>query len=101
MTEAHKSIRVEVVYALPEACWSRSLELAEGATVASALAVIGTEALAALAGVDPGRIAIFSRPVRAESVLRDGDRIELLRPLVADPKQSRRARASTRPGARS
>lgn len=94
-------VRVEVVYALSESCWSKSLMLPEGATVATALATIGWDTPEAPPGIDPGRIAIFSRPARLETALRDGDRIELLRPLLADPKQSRRARASAPPGARS
>jgi hypothetical protein len=45
--------------------------------------------------IDPQKLAIFSRPAEPDSVLRDGDRVEILRPLIADPKQARRARAAT------
>lgn len=86
-------IRVEVVYALPDRYWSVPLELASGATVSQALALAGIERLAADIEVDPARLAIFSRPVQPSTVLRDGDRVEILRPLLADPKQARRARA--------
>lgn len=86
-------IRVEVVYALPERYWSVPLELASGATVAQALSSAGMERVAEGAEIDPARLAVFSRPVLPSTVLRDGDRLEILRPLVADPKQNRRARA--------
>ena len=58
----------EVVYALPESCWSKSLVLAAGATVATALAAIDWATPDAPRGIDPGRIAIFSRPARLETV---------------------------------
>jgi hypothetical protein len=86
-------IRIEVVYALPERYWSVALELASGSTVAQALSLAGMEGLAEGAEIDPARLAVFSRPVLPSTVLRDGDRLEILRPLVADPKQNRRARA--------
>ncbi|HMB58254.1 MAG TPA: RnfH family protein [Arenimonas sp.] len=87
-------MRVDVVYALPERYWSLMLTLPEGAVVADALAMIGKEKEANDWEVDATRLAIFSRPVTAETRLRDGDRLELLRPLLADPKQARRERAS-------
>lgn len=90
-TEA--AIHVEVVYALPERYWSVPLELAAGATVSEALAMAGIERLAADIEVEPARLAIFSRPAELSTVLREGDRLEVLRPLLADPKETRRSRA--------
>ena len=86
-------IRVEVVYALPERYWSVPLELPGGATVSQALLLAGMEHLVEGVEIDPARLAIFSRPVLPSAVLRDGDRLEILRPLLADPKLDRRARA--------
>ena len=86
-------IRVEVVYALPERYWSVPLELASGSTVAQALSLAGMERLVEGVQIDPACLAVFSRPVLPSTVLRDGDRLEILRPLMADPKQNRRARA--------
>jgi len=88
------SIRVEVIYALPDRYWSVRLELAGNSRVAEAVA----QAKAQLPDVpiDENRLAVFSRPVTLDSVLRDGDRLEILRPLIADPKQARRERAADR-----
>ncbi|GAB3045713.1 RnfH family protein [Stenotrophomonas tumulicola] len=80
--------RVEVVMAWPDRVLQRSLELAEDATVADAIAA------AALEGSDAcPAVAVHGVLARPGQVLQDGDRIELLRPLLADPKDSRRRRA--------
>ena len=91
------TIRVEVVYALPERYWSFRLELGSGATVSQALAAASLEQLPEGIEIDPAHLAIFSRPALLSTILRDGDRLEVLRPLLADPKQSRRARAVASP----
>jgi putative ubiquitin-RnfH superfamily antitoxin RatB of RatAB toxin-antitoxin module len=46
-------------------------------------------------GVDAAMLAIFGNTATPESLLHDGDRVEVLRPLVADPKQARRERAKS------
>jgi putative ubiquitin-RnfH superfamily antitoxin RatB of RatAB toxin-antitoxin module len=81
-------LNVQVLIAWPHRCERRDLQLEEGATVGDALraAALGHEA--AVAGM-----AVFGVVVDASSVLRDGDRLELLRPLQADPKDARRQRA--------
>ncbi len=80
------SLRVEVVHALAERQERVHLELAEGATVADALEASG------LAGRGTA-IGIGGKVVPASRRLRDGDRVELLRPLAQDPKEARRQRA--------
>ena len=92
--EAPPSIQVAVVYALPERYWTVPLRLPHGCTVATALQAVELAQILELWAADPARLAIFSRPVELATVLRDGDRLELLRPLAADPKQSRRDRAA-------
>lgn len=89
---AAETIRVEVVYALADAQALVALELPAGSTAASAVAASAlTARFPELAGaLSP--LAVFGRPVTPTSVLADGDRVELLRPLVADPKDRRRAR---------
>ncbi len=86
-------IRVEVVYAEPERQFLRRVELAAGASVADAIAASGIEREA---GIDAASMAIgiWSKPIAATTLLRDGDRVELYRPLKADPKESRRRRAA-------
>jgi putative ubiquitin-RnfH superfamily antitoxin RatB of RatAB toxin-antitoxin module len=95
-------IRVEVVYALAQAQQVRELELEQGARVMDALAVCG---LAEVPGGRPGdhHIGIWGAPASLGTLLRDRDRVEIYRELVADPKQARRRRATqqrkTTPGA--
>jgi putative ubiquitin-RnfH superfamily antitoxin RatB of RatAB toxin-antitoxin module len=86
-------IHVEVAYAEPERQFLLRVELAEGAVVAEAITASGIEREA---GVDAATMAIgiWSKLAQPATLLRDGDRIELYRPLKADPKESRRRRAA-------
>lgn len=84
-------MRVELLRAWPRRFERVEVELREGARVTDALAAAGW-------GGDPEVVAyaVFGQRVDADAMLHDGDRIELLRPLVADPKQARRERAEER-----
>lgn len=93
-------IAVEVVHALRARQLVLRLEVAPGTTAAQALA------LASARGSWPSlpqghRLAVFGKLVDADRVLVDGDRVELLRPLVNDPKEIRRRRAAALAAARS
>ena len=92
-------LQVEVVYALPDRCWRVLVNLSPGARVADALAAANLPANVPGLVVDEAMLAIFGRTATPESSLHDGDRVEVLRPLLADPKQARRDRAKS--GARS
>jgi putative ubiquitin-RnfH superfamily antitoxin RatB of RatAB toxin-antitoxin module len=82
-------LRVEVVRALPTRQRVARVELDEGSTARDAVEAAGiTAPFAAL-----GR---FGKKIEPETILRDGDRIELLRPLREDPKDARRRRAARR-----
>ena len=85
-------IRVEVVDAQATAQEVIVLELEQGARVADALAAAG---LAELSGRQTARnyVGIWGALVSPETELRDRDRIEIYRELVADPKHARRQRA--------
>lgn len=81
-------LRVEVIEALTGRVVSVALELEEGATVRAALAASGRA---------PGEaVGIHGRRVSLDTPLADGDRVEIYRPLQADPKQARRKRALRR-----
>ena len=80
-------MRIEVMYAWPRRHESVTVELPEGASVADALAASRLQP-AGISGY-----AVFGERVALEAILRDGDRLELLRPLLADPKDARRRRA--------
>jgi len=86
-------IAVSVVYALPDRATEIELRLPSGATVADALQRSGLARLHP--EVDPLHcpVGIFGRRVQRYRVLADGDRVEVYRPLVADPKEARRRRA--------
>ncbi|MBS0457787.1 MAG: RnfH family protein [Proteobacteria bacterium] len=86
-------MQVTVALALPDRAWLVALRLPAGATVDEAVERSGLRARAP--GVDQANLtlAIFGKPITPATVLRDGDRVELLRPLLLDPKQARRRRA--------
>ena len=86
-------IWVEVVYALPERQKLLRLEVPLGATVAEVIEISGIRNDFDDLEIDPGAVGIFSRKVPMDQVLREGDRVEIYRPLIADPKEARRRRA--------
>jgi putative ubiquitin-RnfH superfamily antitoxin RatB of RatAB toxin-antitoxin module len=70
----------------------RPLQVAAGTTIEQALALSGIAA--ALPDVDLGalQVGIYAKKKTRDTVLRPHDRIELYRPLIADPKHARRRR---------
>lgn len=87
-------ISVEIVYATPQRQVVRSLEVNAGCTVGEAIEQSGLRDEFPGLKVDPGAVGIFSRKVPLDRVLAEGDRVEIYRPLIADPKEARRRRAS-------
>ena len=86
-------LRVEIVYALPDSQTIVGLELPEGATVADALAASRLHEILpgkSFAGI---RLGVWGAAVLPDTPLRDRDRVEIYRELVAEPKQARRQRA--------
>lgn len=86
-------MRVEVVLAWPRRHAARMLELADDACVADALAA-AKPLMPELATVEIAAVAIHGQRAQLDTLLRDGDRVEVLRPLQIDPKQARRRRAA-------
>jgi putative ubiquitin-RnfH superfamily antitoxin RatB of RatAB toxin-antitoxin module len=85
-------VRIEVIYALADAQEIAIVELAEGAVAGQAIAASGFLERHGLAAGQL-QLGIFGKKVSPECRLRDGDRIEILRPLAMDPKEARRRRA--------
>ena len=85
-------IAVEVVYA-GEQVLRRKLTLPSGSTALQAVQASGLLALLPVGAFDPQRLGIFAQRVSAEQVLREGDRVEIYRPLQLDPMDARRRRA--------
>jgi putative ubiquitin-RnfH superfamily antitoxin RatB of RatAB toxin-antitoxin module len=88
-----KSIRVEVVLAMPERQELISLEVAAGSTLADAITQSGLAEMFEDFTLDLERIGIFGKKTSPDQLLREGDRVEIYRPLIADPKEVRRQRA--------
>ncbi|HWK62981.1 MAG TPA: RnfH family protein [Eoetvoesiella sp.] len=87
------AMTVQVVYARPGAVWHKTLALPPGATLGQALEASGfAEAFPDAAAGRPAA-GIYGQACSEERVLADGDRIEIYRPLVFDPMESRRRRA--------
>ena len=84
------TITVEVVFALPDRQTLRRVVLPEGSTVEDALAASG------LAREPHQAVGIYGKEVPVGTIVRDGDRVEIYRPLRADPKEARRRRARRR-----
>ncbi len=87
-------LKVEVVYALPERQWQVTLEVPAGATAQDAIASSGLLAVHPALATGPLRLGLFGRIVAPDQALREGDRVEVLRPLAADPKEVRRKLAA-------
>jgi putative ubiquitin-RnfH superfamily antitoxin RatB of RatAB toxin-antitoxin module len=94
------SIRVEVAYASAQRQTLRKLTLPEGSRVLDALEASGLALEFPEIDLAVHRVGIYGRRVRLDQLLRDLDRVEILRPLSADPKEARRARAAARRGPR-
>lgn len=86
-------IRVDVVYALPERQYVRSVTVEEGTTVEQAIVASGLLTLRTDIDLQVNKVGIFSRAARLTDSVTEGDRIEIYRPLIADPKELRRQRA--------
>lgn len=86
-------IAVSVVYADPTRAFLVDIALPLGATVADAIAASGIREQRPEVVISAERLAIFARKASPDAVLRDGDRVEILRPLKMDPKDARRQRA--------
>lgn len=92
-------IGLEVAYALPERQLIVKLELAAGATVKQAIEASGIRAQFPEIEENPV-VGIFSKKVGLDYVLQAGDRVEIYRPLLVDPKQVRREKAERERAAR-
>lgn len=88
------SIRVEVVYATPARQDVAKLELASGSTVASAIEASGLLQKYPEIDLARNKFGVYSKLAKADTVLRDKDRVEIYRPLIADPKEVRKKRAA-------
>ena len=92
-------MRVSIAVALPGSQEVIALELPEGSDVAAALAAAGIAAR--FPDLERCEVGIWSRICARDTPLREGDRVEIYRPLAADAKAMRRQRARLKPSTRS
>lgn len=86
-------IQVEVVYALPHKQTVLSLRVSQEEQVQQVIEQSGILQQFPDIDLDCNMVGIFGRQVKLDQRLRNGDRIEIYRPLLADPKEIRRRRA--------
>jgi len=89
-----KSINIEVVYALPEKQKIVKLKLPEGTKAIEAVAASQLSQVFNEIDETDIKLGIYSQHIENEQILKEGDRVEIYRPLVADPKEIRKRRAA-------
>ena len=87
-------ISVEVVYPLPQKQEIFMVKLPLGATVREAIESSGVLAKYPEIDLAKSKLGVFAKLAKPDSVLRDRDRVEIYRPLIADPKEVRKQRAA-------
>ena len=92
-TTSTATLTVEVVYALPEAQDAVTLRLAPGATLRDAVVRSGLLERHPEIDLAVQKLGVFGAPAAPDRPLADGDRVEIYRALVMDPKEARRRRA--------
>ena len=93
---AEQTWRVEVAYATPVRQEVIEVSVRPGATLEQVIRASGMLARFPEIDLTRQRVGIFGEPARLQDAVRDGYRVEIYRPLVADPKEARRMRAGRR-----
>lgn len=94
VTAQHSGLlRVQVCYAETTQQILRDVLVPSGSTIRQAIQQSGVEAELPVKPLENNRVGIFGKLKTLDTVLREGDRVEIYRPLLADPKEARRRRA--------
>jgi putative ubiquitin-RnfH superfamily antitoxin RatB of RatAB toxin-antitoxin module len=88
-----EKIHIEVVYALPHEQTLLKLDVPVGTSIADGIRLSGMLNKHPEIDLEKSKFGIFGKLSKADVVLRERDRIEIYRPLIADPKEVRRKRA--------
>ena len=88
-----EKIVVEVVYAYPERYFLKKLTLKNPITIQNAIVQSGVLEKYTEIDLRQNKVGIFSRLAKLTDMVENGDRIEIYRPLIADPKEIRRKKA--------
>jgi uncharacterized protein len=86
-------IRVQVCYLRPDLEILEDLAVPEGTTLRQAILLSNVLKTVPEIDLSVSRVGVYGKHKTPETVLRDHDRVEIYRPLIADPKESRRKRA--------
>ena len=89
-----EKIIVEVAYAYPNRFFLKKIELDESTSIQNVILKSGILEKYTEIDLRENKIGIFSRPAKLTDMVEHGDRIEIYRPLLADPKEIRRKRAA-------
>ena len=90
-------IPIDIVYAEPDRVWQQTVQVPAGACVEQALSAMDRARFPEGLQISEDFLAVYGRRVRFGDSLHAHDRIELLRPLTRDPKDTRRLRAADNP----
>ena len=93
-------IQVEVAYALPQKQAIIPLAVKAGTTALEAARLSGITDKFDGIDLDNAKLGIFGKVVSPQQALNEGERVEIYRPLIADPKEVRKARAARAKGKR-
>jgi putative ubiquitin-RnfH superfamily antitoxin RatB of RatAB toxin-antitoxin module len=88
-----ESIAIEVVYALPEKQSLLSVMVPPETTVKQALEQSGLLTMHQDIDLNENKVGIWYKTTKLDTIVKAGDRIEVYRPLIADPKEVRKKRA--------
>ncbi len=88
-----ETIRIEIVYALPQEQFLLTRQVVPGTTAEHAIQGSGLLEKHPEIDLAKNKIGIFGKLAKLDTVLREKDRIEIYRPLIADPKEVRKKRA--------
>ncbi len=91
---AARTIEVEVAYAEPDIQLIVALEVQEGTTLRQAVELSGLVERFPGIDLEQGKFGIFGKVAKSDTVLKARDRVEIYRPLIADPKEVRKQRAA-------
>mgnify|MGYP000224029711 FL=1 len=92
--DSQKTIVVEIVYALPDKQTLLAFDLPLGSTIEQGISHSGIASVHPELDLTDMKVGIFGKIASRDQVLREKDRIELYRPLLADPKEVRKQRAA-------
>jgi putative ubiquitin-RnfH superfamily antitoxin RatB of RatAB toxin-antitoxin module len=89
-----ESIQLEITYAKPDRQEIISLKLPEGSTIQQAIEASGLLQRHPEIDLAKAKVGIYGKLSRMDTVVRERDRVEIYRPLIADPKEVRKQRAA-------